>query len=180
MDSTQTISHASTILATSVLRKFQDILISHHVPSAHSRLVATLAIHESTNRSQFIHSIHKTLGLDVDALSVSEEARLIYLGILHFHPIHNNMILTIDIGGRSTEFVIGYQELKRLVKRLNNEERKKGAKKRRRKFFSRQSAFIVGGAVLLEEIFNSLELKDMKVSKYVLGEGVIVEMAKQV
>ncbi|GAA0156997.1 hypothetical protein LIER_14357 [Lithospermum erythrorhizon] len=82
MDSTPTISQASTFQATSVLHKFQDIIPSHRVPSVHSRLVATSAVHESSTMSQFIHSIHQTLGLHVDVLSGSDEACLIYLGVL--------------------------------------------------------------------------------------------------
>ncbi|GAA0147797.1 phosphatase [Lithospermum erythrorhizon] len=84
LDFTPTISHASTRRATSVLPKFQDILLSRHVPSDHSRFVATLAIREYANKSQFINSIHEILGLHVDVLSGSDEARLIYLGILQF------------------------------------------------------------------------------------------------
>ncbi|GAA0186787.1 phosphatase [Lithospermum erythrorhizon] len=90
--------------------KKHDILISRHVPSAHSRFIATSAIRESANKSQFIYSIHETLGIQVDVLSGSEEARLIYLGVLQFHQVYNNMILTIDIGGGSMEFVIGHQD----------------------------------------------------------------------
>ncbi|GAA0164293.1 phosphatase [Lithospermum erythrorhizon] len=82
LDSTPTTSHASIIQATSILRKFQNILISRHVPSGHSRFVATSAIRESANKSHFIHSIRETLGLHVDVLSGSDEARLIYLGVL--------------------------------------------------------------------------------------------------
>lgn len=36
-----------------------------------------------------------------------DEARLIYMGILQFHPVYSKTVLTVDIGGGSTEFVIG-------------------------------------------------------------------------
>ncbi|KAL3382016.1 hypothetical protein AABB24_001881, partial [Solanum stoloniferum] len=102
-----TISNASLLRATAALRKFQKLLQSHRVPSSHSRLVATSAVREASNRSQFLQTIDETLGLKVDVLSGLEEARLIYKGILQFHPVHDRTVLTIDIGGGSTEFVIG-------------------------------------------------------------------------
>ncbi|KAG9132828.1 hypothetical protein Leryth_026022 [Lithospermum erythrorhizon] len=82
LDSTTTISHASILRATSVLRKLLEILTSYQVPSIHYRLVATSTVRESSNMSQFINSIYEKLGLHVDVLSSSEEARLIYLGVL--------------------------------------------------------------------------------------------------
>ncbi|XP_009612162.1 uncharacterized protein [Nicotiana tomentosiformis] len=102
-----TISTASQLRATTALRKFQNLLQSHRVPPSHSRLVATSAVREASNQSQFLNTIHETLGLQVDVLSGLEEARLIYQGILQFHPVHDRTVLTIDIGGGSTEFVIG-------------------------------------------------------------------------
>ncbi|XP_027773291.1 uncharacterized protein LOC107008512 isoform X2 [Solanum pennellii] len=104
------ISNASLLRATTALRKFQKLLQSHRVPSSHSRLVATSAVREASNRSQFLQTIDETLGLQIDVLSGLEEARLIYKGILQFHPVHDRTVLTIDIGGGSTEFVIGKEE----------------------------------------------------------------------
>ncbi|XP_055816620.1 uncharacterized protein LOC129886105 isoform X2 [Solanum dulcamara] len=73
-----TISSASLLRATTSLRKFQKLLQSHRVPSSHSRLVATSAVREASNQSQFLQTIDETLGLKVDVLSGLEEARLIY------------------------------------------------------------------------------------------------------
>ncbi|KAJ8572816.1 hypothetical protein K7X08_009327 [Anisodus acutangulus] len=102
-----TISTASILRATKALKEFQNLLQSHRVPSSHSRFVATSAVREASNQSQFLDTIDETLGLKVDVLSGLEEARLIYQGILQFHPVHDRTVLTIDIGGGSTEFVIG-------------------------------------------------------------------------
>ncbi|XP_059313268.1 uncharacterized protein LOC132064337 isoform X1 [Lycium ferocissimum] len=107
LNTTTTISTASLLRATKALQKFQNLLQSHHVPSSNSRFVATSAVREASNQSQFLNTIHQTLGLNIDVLSGIEEARLIYQGILQFHPVYDRTILTIDIGGGSTEFVIG-------------------------------------------------------------------------
>lgn len=49
------------------------------------------------------------MGLDIDVLSGEDEARLIYRGVLQFLPLYEKSVLTIDIGGGSTEFVIGHK-----------------------------------------------------------------------
>ncbi|KAK2977712.1 hypothetical protein RJ640_013730 [Escallonia rubra] len=97
----------SQLRAAEALRHFQQILHLRRVPPSHSRFVATSAVREASNQSSFLRHIFETLGLQIDVLSGQEEARLIYLGILQFHPVHDSTVLTIDIGGGSTEFVIG-------------------------------------------------------------------------
>ncbi|MDH5654790.1 MAG: Ppx/GppA family phosphatase [Spirochaetia bacterium] len=71
--------------------------------------VATSAVREARNREDFISLIEKECGISINVISGHEEARLIYLGILQALPFYNNQILTIDIGGGSTEFLIGKQ-----------------------------------------------------------------------
>lgn len=191
--------------------------------------------------------------------------------MLQFHPCYNRTVLTIDIGGGSTEFVVGFQgevklgvslklghvtltqrfvrtnsieamrehiravvkqsgliekvleykidvavgssgsirmiekaifmgyssdlvneigllegyrrdwkftreELKGLVDKLCEEDHEVGEKVYNRKgFFKTRSAFILAAVILLEEIFGLLGIKEMEVSGYALGEGVIAE-----
>ncbi|CAK9139891.1 unnamed protein product [Ilex paraguariensis] len=102
-----TISSASQLRAIDTLCKFQRVLQSHHIPPSHSHFVATSAVREASNQLEFIGAIHQTLGFEIDVLSGLEEARLIYMGVLQFHPVYSKTVLTIDIGGGSTEFVIG-------------------------------------------------------------------------
>ncbi|CAL5378624.1 unnamed protein product [Camellia sinensis] len=101
------ISAASILRALDSLRKFHHLLLSHHVSPSRTRVVATSAIRDASNQSQFLHTIRQTLGFHVDVLSGEEEARLTYIGVLQFLPVFNQKVLTIDIGGGSTEFVIG-------------------------------------------------------------------------
>ncbi|KAM0064366.1 putative exopolyphosphatase [Helianthus debilis subsp. tardiflorus] len=104
---TTAISTTAQTRAIDSLRKFHHILASLAVPPSHLRLVATSAIRESSNKSEFIQLIYETLGFQIDVVSGYEEARLTYLGVLQFHPVYNRTVLTVDIGGGSTEFVVG-------------------------------------------------------------------------
>lgn len=92
--------------AIEVLRKFRTILCAHNVRWV--RAVATSAIREAGNGSSFVNKVRENLGFDfeVNVLSGVEEAKLSYLGVLQFLPVHEKRVLTLDIGGGSTEFVI--------------------------------------------------------------------------
>ena len=212
----------------------------------------------------------------MEVLSGEEEARLIYLGALQFLPIYEKTALVIDIGGGSTEFLLGQkgkvifgtsvklghvnltqkfvnnneilqmryhirsilqqcrivdkikhygfeiavgssgtvqsieravfsgfshnvvnnngpscegfgrdwrfskERLRILVERLCGGGGEAIGRARRDQFFKRRSEFIVAGAVLLDEIFEMLDIKEMEVSGYALGEGVVAEMLLQV
>ncbi|KAI3445391.1 hypothetical protein Pfo_002056 [Paulownia fortunei] len=105
--SSATISAMSLDRAISAIRKFQHFLHSHRLPPSHLRLVATSAVREASNKSQFIRVVNEALGLHVEIISGAEEARLIYLGVLQFFPVFTSTVLTIDIGGGSTEFTVG-------------------------------------------------------------------------
>ncbi|XP_058190515.1 uncharacterized protein LOC131307830 isoform X3 [Rhododendron vialii] len=105
--SSSTLSPSSQHRALAALKKFHHLLLSHSVPPSHTRLVATSALREAPNRAEFLSTVRQTLGLEIDVVSGEEEARLVYLGVLQFHPVFNKTVLDIDIGGGSTEFVIG-------------------------------------------------------------------------
>lgn len=51
--------------------------------------------------------MRENTGLEVEVLSGEEEARLVYLGTLQFFPVFEKLVLCVDIGGGSTEFVVG-------------------------------------------------------------------------
>ncbi|KAL0335452.1 UNVERIFIED_CONTAM: Exopolyphosphatase [Sesamum radiatum] len=107
--SSPTISAVTLDRAISAIRRFQHLLFSYGLPPSHLRLVATSAVREASNRSQFIRVVNEALGLHVEILSGAEEARLIYLGVLQFFPVFTSTVLTIDIGGGSTEFTVGFK-----------------------------------------------------------------------
>jgi exopolyphosphatase/guanosine-5'-triphosphate,3'-diphosphate pyrophosphatase len=71
------------------------------------RAIATSAVREAINRNDFIDLVRDYTGIKVEVASGVEEARYIYLGVLQALPVYDKKILLIDIGGGSTEFLIG-------------------------------------------------------------------------
>ncbi|MBH2019041.1 exopolyphosphatase [Polaromonas sp.] len=71
------------------------------------RAVATQTLREALNREEFLQRGHKTLGFSIDVIAGREEARLIYQGVAHLLPQSNERRLVVDIGGRSTEMILG-------------------------------------------------------------------------
>ncbi|MBE7411025.1 MAG: Ppx/GppA family phosphatase [Leptospiraceae bacterium] len=75
--------------------------------SADVRAIATSALREAKNRADFLKKAKTEVGIDIEVVSGVEEARLIYYGILQGLQIFDKKILMIDIGGGSTEILIG-------------------------------------------------------------------------
>jgi exopolyphosphatase/guanosine-5'-triphosphate,3'-diphosphate pyrophosphatase len=72
--------------------------------------VATSAVRESPNGQEFLQQIETEVGLSVDLISGPEEARRIYLGVLSGMEFNNKPHIIIDIGGGSTELILGDSE----------------------------------------------------------------------
>ncbi|XP_039127736.1 putative exopolyphosphatase [Dioscorea cayenensis subsp. rotundata] len=100
-------SEETQIHAISALKTLTLALKPHPVQSL--RLVATAAFRDSPNRSELVAAITAELGLRVHVISGEEEARLTYLGVLQFLPVYERLVLLVDIGGGSTELLIGKQ-----------------------------------------------------------------------
>jgi exopolyphosphatase/guanosine-5'-triphosphate,3'-diphosphate pyrophosphatase len=71
------------------------------------RAVATNAFRIARNAPEFLAHAERTLGFPIDVISGHEEARLIYLGVAHLLPPATEPRLVVDIGGGSTEFIVG-------------------------------------------------------------------------
>ncbi len=71
------------------------------------RAVATQTLREARNRADFLAGANEVLGFPIDVISGREEARLIYQGVAHMLPVSEERRLVIDIGGRSTEMILG-------------------------------------------------------------------------
>jgi len=71
------------------------------------RAVATQTLREARNRDVFLDKAQQILGFPIEVIPGREEARLIYAGVSHLLPQSNERRLVIDIGGRSTELILG-------------------------------------------------------------------------
>ena len=71
------------------------------------RIVGTNALRAAKNAPLFIRQAEALMGYPVEVISGREEARLIYLGVAHTLADDDNSRLVVDIGGGSTEFIIG-------------------------------------------------------------------------
>jgi exopolyphosphatase/guanosine-5'-triphosphate,3'-diphosphate pyrophosphatase len=91
--------------AIAALRRFQDVAKGFHAETVVA--VATSATREAPNGKEFLQDIEVQLGLKVDLISGQEEARRIYLGVLSGMEFHNQPHMIIDIGGGSTEIILG-------------------------------------------------------------------------
>jgi len=90
--------------AISVLEKLKGIAGSHN---ATLNATATSAVRESSNKNEFLEKVFARTGIQIKIISGLEEARLIHLGIQNAIPIFEKESLSIDIGGGSTELIIG-------------------------------------------------------------------------
>jgi exopolyphosphatase/guanosine-5'-triphosphate,3'-diphosphate pyrophosphatase len=71
--------------------------------------VATSAVREADNRKAFLRRARKEAGIEVEVIAGHEEARLIHLGVLQALPLYDQHLLLCDIGGGSTELLIGHR-----------------------------------------------------------------------
>ncbi|MEW6990003.1 exopolyphosphatase [Colwelliaceae bacterium 6441] len=81
---------------------------TQHINHNNFRAVATFTLRQAKNSAQFLKAAKKTFPFNIEIISGHEEARLIYQGVAH-HRQHNEQQLVIDIGGGSTECIIGKQ-----------------------------------------------------------------------
>lgn len=86
------------------LARFRDKCHSHGEMSIHA--VATSAVREASNRDEFVRRVLETTGMVVEVIPWEEEARLTLEGVFWKIPDTGKKVLTFDIGGGSTEFII--------------------------------------------------------------------------
>ncbi len=74
---------------------------------AQVRAVATQTLREARNRDVFLARANQILGFPIDVISGRDEARLIFQGVAQMLPRSDERRLVADIGGRSTELILG-------------------------------------------------------------------------
>jgi exopolyphosphatase/guanosine-5'-triphosphate,3'-diphosphate pyrophosphatase len=91
--------------AIAALKRCQEIAASLQVEQILA--VATSAVREAPNGRAFLERVEQELGLWINLISGQEEARRIYLGVLSGIEFRNQSHVVIDIGGGSTELILG-------------------------------------------------------------------------
>ncbi len=99
--------------AIAALHRFQEIAQSLHAETIVA--VATSAVRESPNGKDFLQRVKAEVGLSVDLISGPEEARRIYLGVLSGMEFNNQPHMIVDIGGGSTEIILGDSHQERVL-----------------------------------------------------------------
>ena len=101
----KSLDESSQERALACLKRFGERLrgFDHHAV----RAAGTNTLRVAKNATTFLKRAQSALGFPIEVIAGREEARLIYLGVAHGLPPSKSTRLVIDIGGGSTEFIIG-------------------------------------------------------------------------
>src|SRR5690606_18574767 len=91
--------------ALACLERFGERLRDY--PSGSVRIVGTKTLRSISDSRDFLRAAKEKLGHPVEIISGEEEARLIYLGVAHCIAPDDKPRLVVDIGGGSTEVILG-------------------------------------------------------------------------
>jgi exopolyphosphatase/guanosine-5'-triphosphate,3'-diphosphate pyrophosphatase len=112
----KTLDGPSQLRALDALRRFGEMLRGFDRDAV--RAVATNTLRVAKNAPQFLVEAEAALGFPIEVIAGREEARLIYLGVAHALPNPHTQHLIVDIGGGSTEFIVGRNFNPRLLESL--------------------------------------------------------------
>jgi exopolyphosphatase/guanosine-5'-triphosphate,3'-diphosphate pyrophosphatase len=104
---------ASGRLADEAMQRVHDVLAEYKeaiesCAAGHVVVLATSAVRDSENGDEFRRAVKERFGFDLRTLSGDEEARLTFLGATSARDDDEDPTLVIDIGGGSTELVVGH------------------------------------------------------------------------
>lgn len=108
---------ASQQRALECLNRFGERL--RDLPRKAVRCVGTSALRVAENATDFLEAAEAALGYPIEVISGREEARLIYIGVAHSLAVSDHPRLVVDIGGGSTECIIGTGYTPRLMESLH-------------------------------------------------------------
>ena len=101
----KTLSDEALNRAIDCLNRFGERL--RGLPPQAVRAVATNTFRVAKNAPQLLKAAQEALGFPIEIIAGREEARMIFVGVSHSLPKAEHKRLVIDIGGGSTEFIIG-------------------------------------------------------------------------
>lgn len=102
--------------ALTCLARFKERL--RGIPKENIKVVGTKALRAAENAKGFLNAASRELGLPIQIVSGFEEARLVYIGVAQTISHDHRKRLVIDIGGASTEFIIGQDYHPKLLESL--------------------------------------------------------------
>ena len=105
LDDNNELSETSVHLALACLQRFGQRIKA--IPQSNIRVVGTNTLRQARNGEFFLSLADAALGHPIEIIAGQEEARLIYQGVAHTSFDETNKRLVIDIGGGSTELIIG-------------------------------------------------------------------------
>lgn len=109
------ISDEAFVRGINSLTQFKEVMSRY--PIRQYWALGTNALRYARNAPDFLTAAHQ-LGLDVSVISGVQEAILVYMGVLSGLPKNTQTRLVVDIGGGSTEIIIGQQERRFVTKSL--------------------------------------------------------------
>jgi exopolyphosphatase/guanosine-5'-triphosphate,3'-diphosphate pyrophosphatase len=113
VDRTRRLQEAAISRTLKTLSDYRALLDTHHVDRV--RAVATSASRDATNAEDFLDPAEAAIGVRPEIIAGSEEGRLAFTGATSWLPASEGPFCVIDIGGGSTEFIVGTNTVEGLV-----------------------------------------------------------------
>jgi exopolyphosphatase/guanosine-5'-triphosphate,3'-diphosphate pyrophosphatase len=117
LDKTHNLAIKTQTRALACLERFGQRV--RNFPANRVRIVGTNTLRIAKNSQQFLLKAEVALGHPIHIISGIEEARLIYQGVAHSLSSHAKLRLVMDIGGSSTEYIIGHDDVPNNKESLN-------------------------------------------------------------
>src|SRR5471032_1727780 len=113
LDDKGNLTPAAMQTALACLKNFRAVLAAYKLDGV--RVVATSAMRVARNSAAFLPEAELAIGYPIEIISGEEEGRLIYMGVANALALPGERRLVIDIGGGSTELILGRgQEIERV------------------------------------------------------------------
>ncbi|UTY60245.1 Ppx/GppA phosphatase family protein [Massilia sp. erpn] len=105
LDAAGNLSEAAIQRAIACLKTFRLALAAYELDAV--RVVATSTMRQARNVASFLPQAEEAIGYPIEIISGEEEGRLIYMGVANSLAQPNERRLVVDIGGGSTELILG-------------------------------------------------------------------------
>ncbi|WP_210502823.1 Ppx/GppA phosphatase family protein [Nocardioides xinjiangensis] len=108
VDETGVLAEEALARTFAAVDEFAEVIRRHAVPPERVRFCATSATRDASNAAVFADGVRRRLGVEPEVLSGDEEAALVFAGAIAAQdPMPPEPVLVVDIGGGSTELVLG-------------------------------------------------------------------------